>query len=421
LTIFFHSTRRNNHPDAGKDSNQVDIIDSQDSLLTLEEAASILHIHPETLRRWDRNGEFPAIKIGKRQDRRYSKIAILRALNQQSTPKFRVVSLFSGCGGFDLGFQGDFEYLRKYYPPTGFTVIWANDIDPQACLTYRNNLRADRVICGDIAKIIKRRKIPDCEIIIGGFPCQDFSIIARRRGIAAKRGNLYQFFVHAVSEKQPMAFIAENVKGILSTNSRADIQQIIHDFQKCGYTVSFYICNCADYGVPQLRKRVIIAGIRNDLPHTFTKPVPTHIEKSYISSAKALQNVANVQYNNELPSVQERTKTIISLIPEGGNFLDIPEDSPYQVKGMVSLIYRRLHRDRPSSTIIANGGGGTWGYHYEQPRPLTNRERARLFSYPDNFIFSGSISHVRRQIGNSVPPVFAWHIAEALAVSLSTV
>jgi DNA (cytosine-5)-methyltransferase 1 len=105
---------------------------------------------------------------------------------------------------------------------------------------------------------------------------------------------------------------------------------------------------------------------------------------------------------------------MLKLIPEGGNFTSIPKESPYYVKGMISHVYRKLDRNKPSKTIIAGGGGGTWGYHFEEPRPLTNRERARLFGYPDDFIFQGSITEVRRQIGNSVPPVAAKVVAEQL-------
>ena len=121
-----------------------------------------------------------------------------------------------------------------------------------------------------------------------------------------------------------------------------------------------------------------------------------------------------VQYNNEQLNVTERTKKIISMISEGGNFTDIPVDSPYYVHGMISHVYRRIHRNEPSKTIIAAGGGGTWGYHYPEPRPLTNRERARIQSFPDDFVFFGNITEVRRQIGNAVPPVGVHAIAKAL-------
>lgn len=133
-----------------------------------------------------------------------------------------------------------------------------------------------------------------------------------------------------------------------------------------------------------------------------------------VTVGDAFVGVENVPNNNEHLRVTQRTQTIIGMIPEGGNFTDIPEDSPYYVHGMISHVYRRINRSEPSKTIIAAGGGGTWGYHYPEPRPLTNRERARIQSFPDDFVFYGSTTEVRRQIGNAVPPVGVHAIAMAL-------
>ena len=127
-----------------------------------------------------------------------------------------------------------------------------------------------------------------------------------------------------------------------------------------------------------------------------------------------VENVEKVSYNNELLGCKEKTRKMLELIPEGGNFTDIPKDHPLYVKGMISHVYRRINRSEPAKTIIAAGGGGTWGYHYPEPRPLTNRERARLQSFPDDFIFSGNITEVRRQIGNAVPPKLAFQIANSV-------
>ena len=118
--------------------------------------------------------------------------------------------------------------------------------------------------------------------------------------------------------------------------------------------------------------------------------------------------------NNEHINIKEKTRKMLELIPEGGNFKDIPQDSPLYVKGMISHVYRRIKLDEPAKTIIAAGGGGTWGYHYPEPRPLTNRERARLQSFPDDFVFAGTVTEVRRQIGNAVPPVGVRAVARHL-------
>ena len=287
----------------------------------------------------------------------------------------------------------------------GFKIKWANDIDPKACETYTNNI-GDHIVNGDITKI-DFSNIPDADLILGGFPCQDFSMIWKRGGLETDRGNLYKNFVNLVSEKNPLMFIAENVKGLLSANKKQAIKQIVKDFSNTGefgYNTSYHLVNFADYGAPQLRQRVLIIGTRKDINHSFNIPKPTHSPKNYISSKQALKGVKNVKFNNEHQNIMQKTIEKLKIIPPGGNYTNIPKDSPHYVKGMISHVYRRLHPDKPSTTIIAAGGGGTWGYHYSEPRPLTNRERARLFGYPDDFIFEGRIAEVRKQIGNSVPP-----------------
>jgi DNA (cytosine-5)-methyltransferase 1 len=328
-----------------------------------------------------------------------------------SARPLNVVSLFSGCGGMDLGFS-----------QAGFRILWANDIDRPACETYAKNL-GKHVVCGDIQEI-DYLTIPDADLILGGFPCQDFSMIWKRGGITTERGNLYRNFVNLVSLKEPLMFIAENVKGLMTANKGKAIKQIIEDFSltgRYGYVTKPYLVNFADYGTPQLRKRVLIIGIRKDINYTFDLPKPTHQSNNYVSSSKALAGVEQVEHNNEHQNIKQNTIEKLKLIPPGGNFTDIPQSSPHYVKGMISHVYRRLDPDKPSTTIIAAGGGGTWGYHYSEPRPLTNRERARLFGYPDDFVFEGTITEVRRQIGNSVPPVGILPFAQAIKPYLERV
>jgi DNA (cytosine-5)-methyltransferase 1 len=299
---------------------------------------------------------------------------------RKNNKKPKVLSLFSGCGGMDLGFELG-----------GYEVVWANDNEHWACESFRRNFNGEMVE-GDIADIDFDDAPDGIDLITGGFPCQDFSMIWKRGGIGTNRGNLYKHFVRAVEAKLPKAFIAENVKGLLTANGGKAINQIVSDFSKVGkygYRIYINLFNFAEYGVPQLRERVLIVGICGDIPYEFKKPKPTHSTGNFVTTGEALKGVEKARYNNELLNIKERTKTIISLIPEGGNFTNIPKDSPYYVKGMISHVYRRLHRGRPSTTIIAGGGGGTWGYHFEDPRPLTNRERARLFGFPDTFILKG--------------------------------
>ena len=159
--------------------------------------------------------------------------------------------------------------------------------------------------------------------------------------------------------------------------------------------------------MPQFRERVLIVGVRNDTGFDFRHPAPTHgpkAKKPYFTAGEALERVEQVLHNSEHMKIMPRTREILKKIPEGGNFTDIPLDDPHYVKGMISHVYRRINRNEPAKTLIASGGGGTWGYHYPEPRALTNRERARLQSFPDWFVFKGSFGEIRRQIGNAVPP-----------------
>lgn len=315
--------------------------------------------------------------------------------------EYRVASLFSGSGGMDLGFE-----------MAGFDIVWANDVNHWACETFRKNF-GETIVEGSIVEI-DASSIPACDVMTGGFPCQDFSMIWKRMGIKSERGNLYRHFVRVVTEKQPKVFVAENVKGLLSANKGKAVEQIAADFADAGYNVDVYPVNFANYGAPQLRERVLIIGVRKDLNKKFTLPEATHSPENYVSAKEALKGVEKVPFNNEHQKIAPSTVAKLRLIPAGGNYTDIPKTSEHYVKGMISHVYRRLHPDKPSTTIIAGGGGGTWGYHHIEPRPLTNRERARLFGYPDDFEFVGSVAEVRRQIGNSVPPIGIKPIAEAI-------
>jgi len=323
--------------------------------------------------------------------------------------KPKILSLFSGCGGLDLGFHLE-----------GYQTVWANDISEWAVQSFKNYF-GDVIVKEDIEKIdpFTDKNIPDCDIILGGFPCQDFSIIWKQPGLEGTRGNLYKHFLRFVQAKQPKAFVAENVKGILSANNKKAIETIINDFESIspGYLVKIHLYNFAEYGVPQFRERVLIVGIRMDTGFEFFHPAPTHGPRGnqpYVTAGKALEGVEKVPFNNEKIKVSPKTVELLKLIPEGGNFTDVPKDHPLYVKGMISHVYRRIHRNEPAKTIIAAGGGGTWGYHYPEPRPLTNRERARLQSFPDDFVFFGSTTEVRRQIGNAVPPEGVRPVAKAL-------
>jgi DNA (cytosine-5)-methyltransferase 1 len=323
----------------------------------------------------------------------------------------RILSLFSGCGGLDWGFH-----------EAGYKTVWANDINEWAVKTFEKNFGEHIITQKNIEEIDPKKDstIPDCDLIIGGFPCQDFSVVWKQPGLDGDRGNLYKYYLHFIEAKKPKAFVAENVKGLLTANKGKAIKEILKGFGNAGdgYMIKTQLYNFADYGVPQFRERVLIVGIRLDTGFNFVHPAPTHGEgrnNPYKTSGEALKGVEKAtDFKADEINIADKTKKLLTRIPEGGNFKDIPADDPDYVKGMISHVYRRLKLDEPAKTIIAAGGGGTWGYHYPEPRPLCNRERARLQSFPDNFEFLGSVTEVRRQIGNAVPPVGVALLAQTL-------
>lgn len=309
----------------------------------------------------------------------------------------RLVSLFAGCGGLDYSFH-----------KAGYQNVYVNEFNKDAASTFEANfgVPVDTTPIEDI----DMGMLPEADLVTGGFPCQDFSQIWKRPGLTGTRGNLYTYYLEVVGRVKPKAFIAENVLGILTANDGKAINQIIDDFSKIepGYVVIPKIYNFADFGVPQLRQRVLLVGIRKDTGFNFVHPVGQHGEgtdRPHRGTGEALSGLDDSFPNVEHMKIQPRTVEILKRIGKGGNFTDIPKDDPYHVKGMISHVYRRIDPDKPSMTLIAGGGGGTWGYHWPEPRALTNRERARIQSFPDDFEFKGTFGEIRRQIGNAVPPV----------------
>jgi len=326
---------------------------------------------------------------------------VSEAFRELQVPKWKsaptMISLFAGCGGLDLPFHR-----------AGYRSKLVNEFNADAARTFERNF-GTRVNTAPIEEI-DFSKLPRVSLVTGGFPCQDFSQIWKRPGLKGTRGNLYTYFLEVVDRTKPKAFIAENVLGILTANGGRAINQIISDFSviQPGYVVIPKVYNFADFGVPQFRQRVILVGIRIDTKFNFVHPVGSFgpgRRRSHRTSAMALSGLDGSFPNQEHMKIQPRTVEILKRIGAGGNFTDIPKNDPYYVKGMISHVYRRLDPKRPSMTLIAGGGGGTWGYHYPEPRALTNRERARIQSFPDDFVFEGSFGEVRRQIGNAVPPV----------------
>ena len=295
-----------------------------------------------------------------------------------------IVSLFSGCGGMDLGFSGNFDFLGKHYDKTGFNIIWANEISDSACKTYRRNL-GDYIIEGDIAN--EMDSLPEsADIIIGGFPCQDISINGKMLGIHGKRSCLYTYIVEAVKKIRPKAFVAENVGSLLLKKNSESYEKIMSDFNSLGYNVRCDLYHAEDYGVPQTRNRVFIVGTRKDLP-AFIPPEPVY--KAPITVKEALQDLETAEENKEFSHIWSKAQ----VSGEQGN--------------------RRMVANRPGYTIRAECHGNIQ-FHYSLPRRISMREAARIQSFPDSFVFPCGLRDTERQIGNAVPPVLGWYMANAL-------
>ena len=329
---------------------------------------------------------------------------------------FKIFSTFTGAGGLDIGFHGDFNFLGTYYPKLNFKTIKALELNKQACETLENDnkyFKDTDVIEGDITKINpKDFKNENYDVLLGGFPCVTFSVVGKQVGLKDDiNGKLYESFVGFVEALQPKVFLAENVKGILSANKGEAIKIITKRFEDTGYKLKVQLVNFADYGVPQLRQRVLFIGIRKDINDEFNIPKPTH-KDNYVNVEEAFKNIDQNCVNNNFIKQLSTTTAKLEAIPEGGNFKDLPPE--LAVRALMSNIYRKLDRKKPAYTVLASGGGGTWSYHYKEPRALTNRERARLQTFPDDLIFKGSNTEVRRQIGNAVPAVGVYLFAKEI-------
>ena len=302
--------------------------------------------------------------------------------NDSSTERVReVVSMFAGCGGLDLGFQGDFTYLGQYYSPLHFRIIWANDNNRAACDTYKDNI-GEHIFCGDVHDCIGT--LPDsADIVIGGFPCQDVSINGKQQRERGTRTVLYKRMIEAIELLKPTVFVAENVKGLLSSEFG---EQILSDFRIPGYSLSYRLYLASDYSVPQRRTRLIIVGVRGEMP--FFHPTAQALINE-TTCEEAIGDLADMKWCEEHAHIWSRAKRS----PEQGN--------------------RTLKANTPSTTIRAEHHGNVQ-WHYELPRRISLREQARLQSFPDAFRFSGGMRETERQIGNAVPPVMAWHIAREI-------
>ena len=293
-----------------------------------------------------------------------------------------VVSLFSGCGGMDLGFEGGFPFGDQYYDRLPFDIVWANDISRPACETYKLNLQHE-IHIGDISEHLE--SLPEsADVVIGGFPCQDVSVNGSMSLAEGERTVLYRQMIEVIEATEPQAFVAENVKGLLMSHGRDFFAQMLADFDLPGYTLSHRLYLATEYGVPQQRERIFIVGVKGEKPFLHPAPLDT-----VVTAQEALRDLEGVPECANTSHVWSKAKAS----PEQGS--------------------RKLVADKPATTIRAECHGNIQ-WHYNQPRRISLRECARLQSFPDAFRFPQGMRETERQIGNAVPPVLAWHIAKAV-------
>lgn len=331
---------------------------------------------------------------------------------------FKLGELFCGPGGIAVGAQNA-EVLTKN---TSYRIqhTWASDYHEETCQTYKRNFRDTKVYCKDVREL-DIMSLDDIDAFAYGFPCNDFSLVGEKKGLNGKFGGLYTYGVKVLNHFKPKFFLAENVGGMTSANEGKAFEQIINDLKGAGngYNLTVHKYRFEEYGVPQTRHRIIIVGIDKSLNLKFKVPAPITPNK-YISVKSAFENppIPLTAANHELTSQSKNVIERLKYIQPGKNIWqtdNLPKHLQLNVKGAkMSQIYRRLHPEQPSYTITGSGGGGTHGYHYEEYRALTNRERARIQTFPDDFEFVGKKESVRRQIGMAVSPKMAQIIFESV-------
>ncbi len=332
--------------------------------------------------------------------------------------KLNLGELFSGPGGLAYGaINSSLEYGGTHY---SYGHAWSNDIDHDSCQTYIMNIpgaHSGNVYCEDIA-LLNIDNLSSIDIFAYGFPCNDFSIIGKQKGFDGTYGPLYKYGINVINKFKPKFFIAENVGGIRSANDGEAFKKILNDLSNSGdgYDIVSHLYKAEEYGIAQTRHRVIIVGIQKSLELKYRVPAQT-TKNNYIPVSKVLESIPFDAPNNEFTNQSKKVIERLKYISPGENVWTskMPEHLRLNVENVkLSQIYKRLHPDKPSYTITGSGGGGTHGYHYYENRALTNRERAAIQSFPNDYAFFGAKESVRKQIGMAVPPALSKIIFESI-------
>src|SRR5574344_756876 len=317
--------------------------------------------------------------------------------------KLKVASLFCGCGGTDVGLLGNFDFLGKHYDSNNMEIVYANDIDDNACKIFEENfgLKPDN---RDI-RHVSSSELPDFDILTGGFPCQSFSIIAqnpKRLGVKDDRGKLFFEMCRILKDKQPKCFIAENVKGLLTANQKSAFPLILEEFTNSGYDVKYMVLNSANYGVPQKRERVIMVGFRKDLNIDFSFPKQIITDEDLFEPLKkVIENSVDEKYYFSEKAVAGMMKKREKMNKGRAQDIEKPCNTVGAHLAKVSL--------NSTDPVLFNGS---------RYRRFTPREVARIQSFPEQFSLVGTEAAQYRALGNAIPPVMIWYVANKVKNSL---
>ena len=381
---------------------------------SLNEVSEILGKSKETLRRWDRDGKFKAVREPISQYRIYKKEQVNLLLEQLSIDyedtidnlvipirEFNVLELFAGAGGLAVGME-----------KAGIKCVALNEIDKWACKTLRANRPKWNVLEGDIKSFDFTEYNNQVDIVTGGFPCQAFSYAGKKLGLQDARGTLFYEFARAVQEVNPLICIGENVKGLLSHEKGKTIEGMISILDEIGYNVvPVKVLKAINYKVPQKRERVILVGVRKDINTKYEYPLPHYKIYNLKDALKKGELYSCNVPKSEGSKYPEHKKTVLDLVPQKGYWRNLPLDiqkeymgKSFYLGGGKTGIARRIGWDEPSLTLTCSPAQKqTERCHPEETRPFTVREYARIQTFPDDWEFIGSVSQQYKQIGNAVP------------------
>lgn len=381
---------------------------------SLSETAEIIGKSTETLRRWDREGKFSAIREPNSNYRIYPKKQIQSFLefyeekiedtvNNYIEPlrDYKVLELFAGAGGLAIG-------LEK----AGLKCEALNEIDKWACQSLRINRPNWNVLEGDIKSFSFEKFRDKIDVVTGGFPCQAFSYAGKKLGLEDARGTLFYEFARVVKEVKPPICLGENVRGLLSHDKGKTLKGMISILDEIGYRVEpVQVLKAINYRVPQKRERLILIGIRKDITIKYNYPKP-HSKIFNLSDALKKGSL----YKTDVPKSDgskypDHKRKVLEMVPPKGYWRDLPVEIQKQYMGKSYFLgggktgmARRIGWDEPSLTLTCSPAQKqTERCHPEETRPFTVREYARIQTFPDDWKFAGSVSQKYKQIGNAVP------------------